>query len=335
MENPKNQSTDETPAQSLPTKPSITEPAPTSQPFVSSSRKRSFVPILVGILLLIIGIGGGVFIYVNFIDKKPVQTPSSQNNQPDTTKQQDATTVNAESTINEIKQKLKGTKVEVKKIDSSISTTGQGGSIAYTPPQAKLEGYEFTTTPKTYVGMSTQGDRALADSEFKTIDEYLTSKGFTKKQLPEIDRSGYIQVEEYQTADIVCSADELNNSSGAVASVSCADTVSFTDAYKELQPLYTAYKDARQDVTNIAFRTDAINKSKTEGYKFASISVASIGGIGGHMALFYQTPDEKWHFFVGTQQMLKCEDYNTSDIRKAFLGEPCFGTNDDNSTVKL
>lgn len=334
MENPKNQSTDETPAQSLPTKPSITEPAPASQPFVSSSRKRSFVPILVGILLLIIGIGGGVFIYVNFIDKKPVQTPSSQNNQPDTTKQQDATTVNAESTINEIKQKLKGTKVEVKKIDSSNSSN-QGGPIAYAPPQTKIDGYEFTTTPKTFVGLSSQGDRALADSEFKTIDEYLASKGFAKKQLSEIDRSGYIQIEEYQTADIVCSADESNSSSGVIAGVSCADISSFTDTYKELQPLFTAYKDARQNVTNIAFRADAINTSKTEGYKFASIAVGVIGGIGGHRALFYQTPDGKWHFFIGTQQMLKCEDYNTSDIKKAFLGEPCFGTNDDNSTVKL
>ena len=59
--------------------------------------------------------------------------------------------------------------------------------------------------------------------------------------------------------------------------------------------------------------------------------------VGGAAGLFYRTsPEAKWQFFTGTQAVLDCSDYNTEDLKKAYLGEPCYNYNTQtDSTVQL
>jgi len=81
-----------------------------------------------------------------------------------------------------------------------------------------------------------------------------------------------------------------------------------------------------------------IAESKTAGYKTAEVGLLAEAQFGGAAGLFYQTPDGMWHFFKGTQQIIPCGDYNTPDLKKAFLGSQCNvlkGTEDTLSTVTL
>ena len=51
---------------------------------------------------------------------------------------------------------------------------------------------------------------------------------------------------------------------------------------------------------------------------------------GDHSALFYKmSNDTAWKFFTGTQGVLSCKAFNTSDVKKAFGSEMC---SDDNGS---
>ena len=59
-------------------------------------------------------------------------------------------------------------------------------------------------------------------------------------------------------------------------------------------------------------------------------------GIGGAAGLFYRTsPESKWQYFKATQSPLDCSDYDTDDLKKAYLGEECYVDNYNTSTVQL
>ncbi len=60
----------------------------------------------------------------------------------------------------------------------------------------------------------------------------------------------------------------------------------------------------------------------------------------GATQLFYRTsPEAKWQFFKSTQMILPCSDYNTDDLKRAFMGESCYidstvNANANTDTVK-
>ena len=60
-------------------------------------------------------------------------------------------------------------------------------------------------------------------------------------------------------------------------------------------------------------------------------------GVGGAAGLFYRTSSEsKWQYFTATQSFLYCDEYNTDDLKKAYLGEECYERdNVTQSTVQL
>lgn len=59
------------------------------------------------------------------------------------------------------------------------------------------------------------------------------------------------------------------------------------------------------------------------------------GGVLGAAGLWYRvSPDAEWQWFMGTQVALECSDYDTDDLKRAFLGEYCT-ENGENSEVKL
>lgn len=59
--------------------------------------------------------------------------------------------------------------------------------------------------------------------------------------------------------------------------------------------------------------------------------------VGGARGMFYRTsPDSEWRFFIATQAYLDCADYNTDDLKKAYLGESCYNdSTQSESTVQL
>ena len=42
-------------------------------------------------------------------------------------------------------------------------------------------------------------------------------------------------------------------------------------------------------------------------------------------ALFYRvSPNDEWKYFIGTQAVLNCSDYNTEELKNAFAGDVCY-----------
>lgn len=64
---------------------------------------------------------------------------------------------------------------------------------------------------------------------------------------------------------------------------------------------------------------------------YQTIQVSMDGGVG----LFYRTsPNSSWQYFETVQSVLECGRYDTEDLKKAYLGEPCY-EGPTRSTVQL
>jgi nitrate reductase NapE component len=69
------------------------------------------------------------------------------------------------------------------------------------------------------------------------------------------------------------------------------------------------------------------------GYASVSTNVGFSDGSGA-TEMFYRTSDDSdWKYFMGTQSPLLCKDFNTADIRKAFIEYTCFDTNNNTNSV--
>ena len=138
------------------------------------------------------------------------------------------------------------------------------------------------------------------------------------------DEYGYLN----SSRNIVCSVSEgdewVSPSNGyEYAFLGCAKTdwVWLTEADKMLtSELEAAYREKEGEYP-IVLNADTrkIKNSQTSPYQTITTTIKGAAG------LFYRTsPDSKWQFFTGTQAVLDCGDYNTEDLKKAYLGEPCY-----------
>ncbi len=88
---------------------------------------------------------------------------------------------------------------------------------------------------------------------------------------------------------------------------SLMDAMKKSDDYKNDEMLYAS-------VTQ-----DDITKTADGKYEHVTASVA------GAAALFYRNADGgEWKYFVSTQQVLNCNDFNTDEIKAAFAGSDCY-----------
>lgn len=127
--------------------------------------------------------------------------------------------------------------------------------------------------------------------------------------------------------------DEKNN---ALLQVACANTKAYLDAAKQLQVFYDLYAQNNPDKKAIVGITiSSLKDSLTKGYKTAEIVVIqNYSPEGALQALYYQAPDGKWNYFKATVLEIFCEEYNTPDVQKAFIGKPCYDANMNFSSVK-
>jgi hypothetical protein len=66
-----------------------------------------------------------------------------------------------------------------------------------------------------------------------------------------------------------------------------------------------------------------IYDSPIENYQTASINVAY--DLGGSSAQFWRKDENSdWNYFMGVQNTLSCDMYNTDDIKRAFAGDQCW-----------
>lgn len=60
------------------------------------------------------------------------------------------------------------------------------------------------------------------------------------------------------------------------------------------------------------------------------------GGILGAAGLWYRvSPEADWKWFRGTQAILSCDEYNTEDLKRAYLGQACLNEANQKDEVRL
>lgn len=211
------------------------------------------------------------------------------------------------------------------------------------------DGYDFYAPPVTSSGFQATTEQATRDANVTALKEYLI--GLNYKQSGNKATGDDISVDEsylYRGDKIVCSMQigttEVIDETGEDTNkayftlLTCADISTYTATLDALKPFYDAYRASDKDTKDTpGFNVAQIKDSATSGYKIAQVAMSTsyTALAGGFTGLFYQTPDATWHYVDGGQDVLSCNDYSTTDSKKAFLGERCVNKNNTEDTVKL
>lgn len=292
--------------------------------------KRRSKPAIVALLLLLVAILGGtaaLAVYKLYFEK-PAQQQATVVEQP---KAVEPSALRASDVIAKIKTDLKYTDNS----ESSVSTP------------IKVAGFDYyTSLGQTDKAVGLQSDVAYNQSAVDTaaIAKILQDYGFTEKVIQAGDGES-MAIKYYTHKDVICETTvtkTVNNPTGNhQVAVNCANMSDYATTAKAQKTFYNVYPHANSPAEGtLLLAGNPIEKaSKTEGYTTAQVGLGSVlddqSMPGGAAGLFYKTPDGKWHFFTGTQAALACADYNTDDLKKAYLGEPCYDASGKDSTVAL
>lgn len=293
---------------------------------VEKKKRKSHLLLVLLALLAVAGLGGAATLLgYNYYFAKP-STQSQTVSTPVAEKK-----LTASSTISAIK---------------SSYTSDVSKDAALTVP-IKVAGYKYYTGVDQSKVIGIKGDVPYSDSAIVAakIAKILKEKGFTEKIIQSgTDDSMYIA--DYTQRDVVCETTitkTYNNPTGDHRiDVACANMSDYSAAASAQQQYYLAYpnKESSDDSTLKFVGIPKIVASKTAGYNTAQVSMGGVlsdgtNGAGGFAGLFYQTPDMKWHFFIGAQNMPQCTDYKTDDLKKAYVGTACSDASGKETTVAL
>ena len=294
---------------------------------IEPKKKRHIVRgIIVTLLVLAFLATAG---YIGWLLVKPLE-PAKQAATSATT----ATAETAEALVTDIKTEMLG---EV------LTTTPSGSDEAaktYGAPVFRPEGFDFSVWAEEESGFASYGAQSTARADLRSIETILKEHGLSLTVLdPGSDVGMYAA--DYQSDDIICIVTDqkpMTISERYNATIGCADKESYVENAKTLEPYFAVYKaESGNDATKVLMGGLTTKASKTTDYSTASISIggADYGSVGGFAGLFYVTPDDKIHYFTGTQSQLPCSDYSTVTLKKAYFGESCYDPTDETATVKL
>ena len=298
-------------------------------------RSKPLTVLLVAFVLALLGGGATLAVYKAYFEKPPVQpaTPA----QPTAQTPPMTSNLTAKEIVALVTPKLTGTPA-----DTSPATP-----LPYNAPSVKVSGTDFyvTTSSATEVaGVRYTVGASQSAIDVASVGKTLSDKGFTAKALENPNPDDTYSM--YSHADVVCGVENASGSNTAAAhtvTVACYDMTAYEALATSLRPFAAAYTAAQKPGgarESVRFSGKPVIKdSRTPGYKLTTIRTSGYDGtsvhVGGFISLFYQTPDGTWHFFKGTQSELRCSDYNTPDLKKAYLGEQCGDEKYNMSTVKL
>ena len=134
----------------------------------------------------------------------------------------------------------------------------------------------------------------------------------------------------YESEDgFACSAD-MENSIPYV--ISCGDTKDVSEEKQTfVKALAKAYTDktGTKDVGYLDAKKEDIKNSGVDSYQNIYASGANAAEI-----FYRKSADDDWQYFTGTQGVLLCdEDFNTTELKKAFNGTACWDTKTNKQTT--
>lgn len=291
------------------------------------------------IFLLALGGTAGVLGY-KYLFEDSVKPISSEQHTSQPAKQSETNTKNAETLVAEIKAKLKSTQVATESESQTSTKVHESTLPAHGVPEYQPEGYSFSTSPRTFYGLTVASSSDdTFNQDYLTIKQHLLANnlrnyGSTVPASSEVTTQSIVA-----NASVVCEVQYTTyqyKEGRMQLQLGCADTDSYAETAKQLKPYYDAYVASDPNVKDAGYILLPADptQSKTEGYRTVRLRLGDSFGFGSAAGLFYETPDKKWHFFSISQAVLSCSEYDTDDLKKAYVGETC----DDNgrqTTVKL
>ncbi len=273
--------------------------------------RRSIVVICCA-AVLVVGLGAGSGYYLWQKQHRPVATVDEDSvSSSDSPTLQQTNTLSAANIISQVKTNVGGT---------MASLSGA------TAPRAQVTGYSFYTAPTPKQNSQVAFPRS--DTEllgvYKTVQSTLSSFGLTPVNQTSTAEATATLTLDYSSSSVYCELGKAPISGNQYGiSVSCAEKKDYTTVAEKIKPLYDLYYAAQTTKpTKDVYLSDFTATSSTiQGYAHAELSITDNGQ--NYTALFYQTPDKNWHFFKTTQAQLLCSDFNTQELRNAYLGISC------------
>ncbi|MGB4762390.1 MAG: hypothetical protein WBP12_03475 [Candidatus Saccharimonas sp.] len=198
------------------------------------------------------------------------------------------------------------------------------------PEDTPVEGTSAPVTPGEV--SKTQGE----------ILKVFTDNKFTKSERRERnDPMGYLAY--FTREDVICQLTITPSSTEAeprAFQVDCTDIAHYTEYADAQQPLASIYTPANTASTYVAFTgKPQLKPSQTAGYNLVEIPVSTVIDqrltSTGTLALFYQSPDSLWHYFLDrdTGVAVDCSKYKQTALLYAYAGQVCSITNSNKTNV--
>lgn len=209
-------------------------------------------------------------------------------------------------------------------------------------PDYNVVGYDFNA-----VGIAEESSALVISvnekdvaTTLKKVETVLLSKGFKKSVSQVAEALNDSQLTKYEQTGLICGISNVQNNPTLElvkfdVQLACAEKRSYEKIAKTQQPFYEAYRrdDVHGGKRSVGYPT--ISAANSNAYKTATAAIYDEAGRGGALGLFYQTPDEKWHYFLAAQAELDCASYNTEELKKAYQGATCSpDSNGGRSTVQ-
>ena len=311
-------------------------------PVAPVKKSKKLLIITVGVLAVLLMTGAVVAAMLLLNKKDTAVAPTSTTTPTAST----ATTLSASDLVTKLKPSLTGTSVgSADNKTYTFKTPSNSLPESYAAQALKLDGYDFYNYASKNYGMTSEGTKAVRDADIATLRAALVANSLTEKV--GLDESGLDSTvsfgADYTSDTLACTLYKFNTypakdtSTNLQTNLACADKSDYTANAVALKPYYAVLKAGNPSATTYGVTLGVIKteQSKSTGYTTTSISVGgapSYQGTGGYAALFYTTPDNTLHYFTGAQGTLQCDQLNTSELKKAYLGAECY-SNDTKSTV--
>ena len=318
----------------------LDEPKPTSQSILKPKKSKKPLAIILVIIGLLLLAGVGAAYYFFFMPK-----------------------TNTEQTVAapEVKETAAPPSQTTNEVIASIKESLAGSNVTGRDPSNRP--FAFAINDNKYLtyadeGSITSGVSSVVSTQTELNQEVtyteaaLAKNGLIRNGLSDVEIEFVGSVSFWTSKDLVCQVLATPDDDGAVYDsetqaytygsysliATCAYLSDYSTTATTAKPFYDAYKlesDTYKDYM-VFVSQPKIKDSATEGYKTASIPLTGYGGyVGGFAALFYQTPDTSWHYFIATQSVLMCAEYNTNDLKKAYVGEQCYDEANETAVVTL
>lgn len=154
--------------------------------------------------------------------------------------------------------------------------------------------------------------------------------GLENAYTEKLEELGFKKYEAFQEYKGVVDGEEILCRHKNLGEIGCTPTKDSYDATKK--DLINELGAAMPNSSLLVFSDPQIKNSNFAPYQTLETGACNIDAAGCGVALYYRTsPTSNWVYFTGAQSVLSCSEYNTLDLRRAYLDTPCY--EDDKTTL--